>query len=176
MNYFELKELILSRQSCRDFSNEPLDKETMEKIVDLARFSPSACNSQPWKMYCAIKQEDLDKIAPCLQDDGVNAFTSKAKGFICITEQDAVLREGVNYSPNHFVKYDIGELIAYITLTAKSLGVESCIIGCVNSEKLKNVLNYSDKEQCLIVIALGYSDIKIRSKVRKDKEKVVSIL
>lgn len=176
MNYNDFKNLVFTRQSCRDFSEKELSSEVLEQIVDLARFSPSACNSQPWKMYCTNKKELIEKIAPCIQDGGINLFTSKAKGFICITEQDAVLRNGIRYSPSHFVKYDIGELIAYITLTAKSLGVESCIIGCVNSEKIKQVLNHSDTEKCLIVIALGYSDIPIREKMRKDNAETVKFL
>ena len=43
-------ELVNNRQSCRDFNDKPLERETLERIVELGRLAPSACNSQPWKM------------------------------------------------------------------------------------------------------------------------------
>ena len=168
----EFIELIKQRQSCRDFNDKPLEKHVVDEIVENARFAPSACNSQPWKIYVVTDDKMVEKVKPALQDRGRNPFISKAKAFICIAEKDAVLKPGTNvkYKSTHFVKYDIGELTAYITLTAKSLGVDSCIIGWINDNALKETIGYADNEICNIVVALGYSDAPLREKIRKDKE------
>ena len=168
-------ELVNNRQSCRDFNDKPLDKETVEKIARLALKAPSACNSQPWKMYIVTDQLALKAVANSLQDRGHNKFTDGAKAFIVISEKDATLRESISskFDRNHFVKYDIGELVAYITLGAESLNVSSCIIGWINQDALKSAINMQDGEVANIVVALGYSDIPVREKVRKSAQEII---
>ena len=167
--------LANNRQSCRDFNDKPLEKETIDKIIELSRLAPSACNSQPWKMYVVTEEKALKSVAKTLQDMMMNKFTNKAKAFIVLGECNATLKLGASlkFDRNHFVKYDIGQISAYITLAAESLGVSSCIIGWINEKELKKVLSMPEDERCSIVIALGYSDIPKRKKMRKEKDKVV---
>ena len=169
--YFE--NLVNIRQSCRDFNDLPLDRKTVEQIVKLARLCPSACNSQPWKMYVVTSQEGLDKTAVALGSNGHNKFLNKAKAFVVLAEKSAVLKPGVKYDSYHFVKYDIGELLAYITLTAKSMGVDSCIIGMVDQALIKDAVGLKEGETCNVAVALGYSDCALRTKVRKAEEEIV---
>ena len=171
-------ELVNNRQSCRDFNDLPLERETLEKIVELGRLAPSACNSQPWKMYVVLEKEIRKKVAKTTQDCLMNKFVDKAQAFIVLAETGATLKERIvaKFTNKHFVKYDIGELIAYLTLGAESLGVSSCIIGWVNEKNLKTVLSIPEDESVSIVIALGYSDIEKRPKARKDKEKVIKFI
>lgn len=178
MDYFQFEKLVFERQSCRDFNGKAVDKETMEKIADLSRFSPSACNSQPWQMYCVNSEETKQKVKKALTYLGRNSFLEKAGGFICLVEKARPLKPEVEskFGPSFFIKYDVGELIAYITLTAHTLGVKSCIIGWMDHDKLAEALGLSDKEKCYIVVALGYSDSPIREKKRRDREETVKII
>ena len=77
---------------------------------------------------------------------------------------------------DHFVKYDIGEIIAYVTLTAKSLGVDSIVIGWLDKEKLLSAIEAKEGEDCTLVVALGYSDSPLRQKDRKADEEVIKII
>lgn len=174
----DFTQLVLNRQSCRNFNDKPLQKETIEKIVDLAINTPSACNSQPWKMYVVTDETKRKQVAESIQFMSVNKFVDDAKAFIVLAEKDAVLKPSASsrFDSKHFVKYDIGELIAYITLGAQSLGVSSCIIGLVNQEKITKAICFEEGELANIVIALGYSDIETRAKDRKDKDQVVKYL
>ena len=173
--YFE--KLINTRQSCRDFNDMPLEQEKIVEIARLATLSPSACNSQPWKMY-VVGGEKASLVTPALQERGHNPFLSGAKGYIVITEKQAVYKEFVKskFDKYHFVKYDIGQLTAYITLAAESVGVKSCIIGWINQDELRAVVGYGEEEVCNIVVALGYSDIEVREKKRKDLSEVIEIV
>lgn len=170
--------LVKNRQSCRDFNGNPLGKDTVERIAKLAMLAPSACNSQPWKMYLVNERERVQAVAEATQDGGHNKFTSGAQAFIVISEKDATLKDSVaaNFSRNHFVKYDIGELLAYITLGAESLGVSTCIIGWLNQEKIKKAISLPDGEAVNVIVALGYSDIPLREKKRKPEEEVIVVL
>ncbi len=170
--------LIKSRQSCRDFNDKPIDKETVVKIAELAMLAPSACNSQPWRMYCITEQEKVKQVSHAVQERGHNKFAKDAKAFIVVCDKNATLRPGTEqkFNRNHFVKYDVGELVAYITLAAESMGVASCIIGWINYADLKAAVGYPDDELSNIVIALGYTDIPVRKKIRKDKDKIITVL
>ena len=172
------KKLALSRQSCRDFNDKPLDKTTVEEIASIAMLAPSACNSQPWKMYLVTEKDKVSAVAKSLQDRGHNAFADGAKAFIVISEKDATLKETISarFRSDHFVKYDIGELTAYITLAAESLGVKSCIIGWINQDALKTAINMPDGEVSNIVVALGYSDTPLRDKKRKSPREIITLL
>lgn len=178
MNYDGFKELVLSRQACREFSDKPLEREKIEMIVKLAKYSPSACNSQPWKMYVATSKKAVKDVAEALQDSGRNSFLNKAQAFVVFGEKVNTMKEDVlkRYSIDYFMKYDIGEIIAYLTLTAKSLGVESIVIGWVNREKVKKAVSMPDEESATLVVALGYSDSPIREKIRKEDEEVIKII
>ena len=171
-------DLVKTRQSCRKFNGEKPPKELLQEIAELALLAPSACNSQPWKIYLVYDNEACKEVAKSTQDFGMNKFASDAGAFFVLADQNAklALGSGLKFDQNHFVKYDVGELIAYLTLICKEKGLETCILGWVNGKKLKTAINYSDDEVCNIVIAVGYSDIPLRNKVRKPaSEKIIVI-
>lgn len=165
----ELENVIMARYACRDFNDEKVTDEEIEKIIELARFCPSACNSQPWQLLYTTDKKKMEEIKGCLQDNNHNLFLDKAKAYILLIEQNATLKASVStrFSSTHFVKYDIGEMTAYITLIAKSMGIDTCIIGWIN-EKINNVLGLQKDKQCNIIIALGRSDGECKSKIRKE--------
>ncbi len=175
MEYEQFLEFIKTRQACRDFNDKPIDKALVKKIAQTAMLAPSACNSQPWRLYCVTDSQKVTEVAKSVQWKLQNKFLDNAKAFICVADKVATLKPEAmtKFDRNHFVQYDVGEVIAYITLAAKSLGVESCIIGWVTADKMKDILNLAEDERCNIVIALGYSDSPIRNKIRKPEENVI---
>lgn len=47
----ELQEVIRKRKSIRSYTKEPVPRETIQKILEIAVRSPSAMNTQPWQFY-----------------------------------------------------------------------------------------------------------------------------
>lgn len=172
MNYEEFLRLITVRQSTRSFSDKEIGKDTLEKIVTAARLAPSARNSQPWKMYVVTDKDKVSAVAKTMQSDGKNAFLSGAKAFIVLSEVMRPLLSSVSGN-TRFVKYDVGELAAYITLAAKSLGVDSCIIGWIDVPSLKKELEIPSEEDLCIAVALGYGNAPLRDKSRLPETETV---
>ena len=175
-NYFE--NLVKTRQSCRDFNDKVVQKETLDKVLDLALLSPSACNSQPWRLVAITSPETVSVVRDCLQYQGHNKFLSNVNCFVAVIDCQATLRPNLEskFDRNRFVKYDVGELTAYLTLGAKANGLDTCIIGWMDEEKLKTALSLADNEVCTMVVAVGYSDTPIREKVRKDKSEKIKYI
>ncbi len=49
MTYEELLDLVVKRRSIRRFKPDPVPKETIVKIIEVARWAPSGFNMQPWE-------------------------------------------------------------------------------------------------------------------------------
>ncbi|MBO4252111.1 MAG: nitroreductase family protein [Clostridia bacterium] len=167
--------LIKERQSCRNFSDKFVSKDLLYKIIASATNAPSACNSQPWRVFVTNTPEENAKMKSCLQNGGKNKFLDKAQAFIAVFGTEIVkLNAGTEskFDATHFVEYDIGEFVAYLTLAAKDNGLDSCIIGWVNNDEINAAFSVNGK--CDIVVALGYAEKdKPREKSRKHLEEII---
>ena len=57
--------LAKQRYSCREFSNKKVEKEKIEKILEVARLSPTAVNYQPQRILVLQDKEKLLKLKEC---------------------------------------------------------------------------------------------------------------
>lgn len=57
----DIIDAILNRRSIRDFKPDPVPKEILKKILEIASRAPSAENTQPWE-YTVITGNVLEKI------------------------------------------------------------------------------------------------------------------
>jgi len=62
-NYDELLQLIRSRRSARSFTDEPLDRGDVERVIEAARWAPSNRNLQAWKFLAYDDMDFLWKLA-----------------------------------------------------------------------------------------------------------------
>ena len=170
MNFHEL---ALKRESCRNYDGRPVSHELLCEILETARLSPSACNSQPWKLILA-ENEVAEKLRPLVSENGRNTFCHNVPAFVAICETKATLKPGVTGDPQRYAQMDVGMVTMMLTLAAADKGVGSCILGTFNQEKTKELLNIPEDVTVRLVIALGYSaDESPRKKIRKPEEAVV---
>jgi nitroreductase len=46
-----VSQAVLSRHSCRSFSDRPVERETVRRLIEAARYAPSGGNLQPWIVH-----------------------------------------------------------------------------------------------------------------------------
>jgi nitroreductase len=105
----------------------------------------------------------------------MNAFLSKAKAFIVVLEEHAVLAPTVRslLDSQYFARGDLGAATVQICLEAETLGLGTCIIGIYNREKLCELLNIPIEKRFAAFIAVGYpAEDKVRPKDRKSFDAV----
>ncbi|MDD2636949.1 MAG: nitroreductase family protein [Bacteroidales bacterium] len=171
--------LISTRQSDRGYTNQPIEKEKIEKIIESARIAPSACNAQPWKFIVVDDEGIKNKLADTTSSRilGMNHFTKQAPAHIVIVMESANLNSnfGSLVKRKHFPLIDIGVAATHISLAATSLGLGSCIIGWFDEKAVKKLLNIPKSKRPMLIITLGYpSKSEIREKRRKEIGQVVS--
>ncbi|MDR1545366.1 MAG: nitroreductase family protein [Deltaproteobacteria bacterium] len=169
-------ELAARRQSCRVFSDLPVEHEKLVKCVEAARLAPSACNSQPWKFVVVEKPELVTEVAKCTNQLGINANLSKAKAFVVILEDHAKLMSKLAAlvdSQTH-AKGDLGGAALSLCLEAESLGLGACMVGLFDRPKLSELLDLPADQRYFLVVAVGYpATPKVRNKDRKPLEDIV---
>jgi 5,6-dimethylbenzimidazole synthase len=65
-----LLDLVKNRRSIRQFRSDPVPNEYITKIIEVARWAPSAFHTQPWE-FVVIKNQDIkNKIVAALEQYG----------------------------------------------------------------------------------------------------------
>lgn len=172
--------LVEKRQSDRKYDTKPVAKEVIMRIMNAARLSPSACNSQPWSFYVVTNEEKRHSIAQANASKvlGINNFTMQAPVHILVVEERANFTAAMGnlIKKMHFSHFDIGIAIANITLAATAEGLGTCILGWINEKKIREILNLPSNKRVLFDIVMGYSLEETREKRRKAMDDIVTFV
>jgi len=172
-------ELCQRRQSCRNFSSKIVEHEKLVRCSEAGRLTHSACNAQPWSFIVVEAPEKVELVGKFCQQLNQNSYITRAKAFIIILEEHAVLSPVIRcfIDSQYYAKGDLGAATAYVCLEATEQGLGSCIVGLYDREKICSLLNIPIEKQFGAVIALGYpSDENIRPKNRKAFDDVVGFV
>ena len=170
MNFTEIAN---SRYSCRNYdATRAVEEDKINAILESAILAPSACNGQPY-LLTVCKGEVAKQVAKATQGMGLNNFAVEAPICIVISEEPYVKTAalGAKLKHNDYRSIDIGIVAAYITAEAAAQGLGSCILGWLDSDKIKTICGLSGDVR--LVITIGYAADIPRLKKRKGKDKLV---
>ena len=172
----EFSELILKRQSTREYSDNPVEQAKIDKCIEAARMAPSACNSQPWKYIVIDNKELKEKIAECAASMGMNKFTFQAPVIVAVVLEKMNLSASIGsvIKNKEFSLLDIGLSVGQFCLQAAELDLGTCIMGWFNEKKVKKLLGVPISKRVPLIITLGYSDSLQRNKIRKGSDQICS--
>ena len=172
-------ELVSSRQSVRAFDPErPVEREKLDRIIEIARLAPSACNAQPWSFVLVDDPELKNKVADATSSRvlGMNHFTKQAPVHLLLVEEKVNISSGIGgwVKKKDFAQMDLGIVAAHIVLAAQAEGLGSCIVGWFDEDKVKELLNIPASKRVWLSIVIGYGTQPLRKKSRKPIEKIFS--
>ena len=170
-----LYDFILSRRTIRQFKRDPVDRDTLEPLVNAARLAPSAANLQPLE-YVVVDKEDVKRqVFSCLKWAGYIAPEGNPKqgqepvAYIVVLANLQVRERDY--------EHDAGAAVENMILAAWEKGIGSCWIKSVDKERVSDLLNMPGTYEIDSVLALGYpaeepriEDMKDSPKYWKDKE------
>lgn len=175
MNFTDIAK---ARQSCRNYdSTRPVEQEKIDAILEAARLSPSACNSQPYHIT-VCKGDKAKEIASSGQKMGGNKFAKDANVMLVISEKSrgTTASMAAKVMDNDFRSIDIGIVCAYITAEATAQGLGTCIIGWFDEDKTKEICGIKDKIRLIITLGYASENDKLRSKSRKSMDELVTTI
>lgn len=148
-----IEELVRRNRSYRRFyENRSVERETLQELINLARLSPSSANLQPLKYVISNTPERNSLVFPCLawaaylKDWPGPQEGERPSAYIIILGDTGIAR---NFGCDH------GIAAQSILLGATEKGLNGCIVGSVQREKLKDSLRIPERYEILLVVALG---------------------
>ena len=157
---------ILTRQSVREYKQKMLSGSEIETLMACALMSPSAMNAQTCHLRLLTNgymleqmQKDFRNIVgwgtPVHTKSDVNPFYHNAPVFAVIFSSEDK-------------KIDGGIMAENICIGAKSLGLGTCIVGCIRpmfeddeiGPRWKRLLDIPENYKFVVGIAIGYPNEK----------------
>lgn len=166
-------ENIMSRRSIRKYAPEPVDRKTMEVILDCGINAPNGMNKQSWEVRVVDDPEIMKEIKDAMIEWNPDIEPEIVAG--CF--RDAPTMVFVANDPSYDCSpIDCGLLSQNIMLSAWSLGVGSVCLGSPvrfidNAPAAFERLGFSEGYELIICIGLGYPEETPEAKPR-DHSKV----
>lgn len=160
----ELLDIIKTRRSIRKYKPEDVPDEYIEKMLEAARWAPSAVNGQPWRFLVVRDKEIKKKMGKYIKSYLViNRHVSEAPVIIAICSKDKSYK---------WASLDCAMASQNIMLEAHSLGLGSCFIGVFNENKIKELLGMPDKMGIVGLITVGYPDGEAEAPPRLELDEI----
>jgi len=147
-------EVIRHRWSPRGLSGEPLPMNVIRAIVEAGRWAPSAFNEQPWRVMVGIKPDTTwQGIADTL--DPFNQVWATVAPVLMLVSGKKFYSH--NHTPNRHYAYDTGQMVAYMSLEARSHNVFCHQMAGFDPVKAAETFGISTEEyDPLVVVAFAY--------------------
>jgi len=176
----EFRDIVLKRRMVRNFSERPVDRMVIDRIVDLTRHAPSAGFTQGQSFIVVTKPELKKAIADNCQEQeyvksGFDPFISRAPVLLipCASETayhrryqeaDKVNEDGSEIVwPVPYWFMDIGCAVMIALLAAIDEGLVTAFAGSKDLDTLRSLLNMPAEVTPVGVMAVGYRAADIPS-------------
>ena len=133
---------IRARRSIRAYKKEPVDREELAKLIDIARFAPTGGNAQPVRWMIIHDRDEVYKLAELTIDWMKNLIeenpsAAKMSGIVDAWEAgiDIICRDAPHVIVAHASKesiiaqVDCAIALTYLELAAPAFGVGACWAG-----------------------------------------------
>jgi len=145
-----VEEAIERRKSIRNFTNEPLSKENIDKLLWAGSKCPSAGGIHPCRIY--VVDDEILREKLCVAALNQKSIKEAPVVLVLVADFSRMVkryhRRGYRY-----IYMEAGHMGQNISLMAVTLGLGSVMIGAFRDEEVKKVLNI--KEEPLYLIPVG---------------------
>ena len=119
-----LHPLLASRWSPTRFDETAgITADEVDTVLEAARWSPSAGNSQPWAFVVGVRADAThQRLVPYLARS--SASWAATAGLLVVNLAHRYV-EDTDWDYSEFALYDLGQAVAHMTLQAQSLGFAS---------------------------------------------------
>jgi nitroreductase len=148
-----LHPLLRHRWSPRAMSGEPVPRESLLSVLEAARWAPSSFNEQPWRFFCAPR-EDAALFAAffeCMTPPN-RLWVDRAGVLILGAVKERRDRDG---EPNRYAEHDLGAGWACAAMQAVSWGLQLHVLGGFDRDAITAVCGLAEGFRAVSMGALG---------------------
>jgi len=169
----KFKVLCKTRYSVRSFSNQLIEKEKLEYVLDYGRLAPTAKNQQPVRILILQSKDNLEKAkicSPCtFNSPCVLIFCTDTN--ICFNSAD-----GTRTSAD----IDATLVGSQVMLACAEQGLGSCFVLLFDANKTKELFNLPENIKPIFYMPIGYpaedAIVNVRHNQRYSIDEITKIL
>lgn len=148
-----LLRLAEQRRSVRQYTNEPVDRETIDKILTVAALAPSSYGQNPVEFVVVEDREQLSKLAAC-----------KRIGAPSVRIATAAVVVMADTTKGELWVEDASVAAGYLLLAAEQYGIGACWNQIhlrdgqrlMASDEIRQLLGIPARYEVLCVVSLGH--------------------
>lgn len=145
----EYSELIKKRYSVRKFTDEPVKKEAIDRILDAAHLAPTGCNFQPQRILVINTPEAIEKLQGCTRAH----FGANTAMLVCYNKDECWTRK---YDNEVSGMVDASIVATHMMLAAENEGVGSTWVMHFNPFAMREAFNIPENIIPVALLVLGY--------------------
>jgi len=149
----ETWDAIRARRNVRQYTDQPIAREDLERICEAGRRAPSAGNGQPWNFVVVTDRAQLIELAKVWEPGGRHIAQSSATIALAAREPEDERQRGL-------MLYDFGQATANMMLAAADLGIGSGHSAVSDQQQAQRVLGFPDGYLAVYLIGLGYPVVR----------------
>lgn len=143
-------ELAKKRCSVRSYTEQKVEREKLEKILQAAHVAPTAANLQPIRLIVVQSDEGLAKIGKA-----ANIYHAPLAVIVCSSHSKAWTRP---FDNKQTVDIDASILTDHMMLEATELGLGSVWICYFKADIIKTEFELPDDLEPINILAIGYAN------------------
>lgn len=145
---------VKSRHSVRSFTSEPVSKELLIKALEIASYTPSACNRQPWGVHVFTQKQNIIDILDI--QTGARQFKDMVGALIVVTSTRKAFFS--NENNQWYVNGGMYSMSLMYALHSVGLGCIPLNLG-IAEDRLKQIWklgNIASDEAPIVLLAVGH--------------------
>ena len=153
-------DLILKRRSVRQYLKKEVEETVLKDILSAGLLAPTGMNKKPCRFYVIKKKETLEALS-----------TVKPAGAAMLKEAPVAIAVVVDEERTDTWVEDSSIALSFMQLEAADKNLGSCWVqirlrtneGESSEEKVQKLLNLSDKDRVVGILALGYPEKEVKA-------------
>ena len=145
----DFNKLIEERYSVRNFRQEHLPQETIDKILLAGHKAPTGCNYQPQRILVLNSDESIDKLRECTRCH----FNAPTAMLVCHNKDESWKRP---YDGALSSSVDAVIVTTYLMLAAQQEGVGSCWVMHFDPTAMREKFAIPENTEPTALLVMGY--------------------
>jgi nitroreductase len=156
----ETWDAIRSRRNVRQYTDEPLPADALERILEAGWRAPSSRNWQPWDFVVVTDRAQLEQLSQVWQGGGHIAHAAAAIGLV-IDDFELGSRD------REIALYDLGQASLQMMVAAADLGIGSGHSAVGDQDLARQVLGLPQTKILKYILDFGHPADRALKPIRK---------
>ncbi|HDJ27766.1 MAG TPA: nitroreductase [Proteobacteria bacterium] len=156
-------ECLMTRRSIRKFADREVDNETLQKVIEAARYAPSWANTQCWEFIVVRDPEVKERLEQTFpQENAARKSVTQAPLVLAIMGKRELSgyykgKPATNKGDSWYM-YDLGLASQNLALAAHSLGLGSVVLGLFDASAAEKILSVPEGISVVALMPMGYPE------------------